>query len=81
VLSGKGFFTDLRSHTNTHLTNMTADIVTNKGTLTVSFYEQDAAQLTQLFPHSQLITIADAGHWVHANQPDAFYEAVLNFAR
>ncbi|MCU0435689.1 MAG: alpha/beta fold hydrolase [Bacteroidia bacterium] len=40
----------------------------------------DVNSIPQIFPHSQLITIADAGHWVHANQPDAFYEAVRNFA-
>lgn len=31
------------------------------------------------FPHARLATIADAGHWLHADQPDAFFEAVTAF--
>lgn len=42
--------------------------------------DEDAATLPSIFPHSSLITIPDAGHWVHAEQPEAFYNAVLNFA-
>ena len=26
------------------------------------------------FPHARLATIPDAGHWLHAEQPDAFFE-------
>ncbi|MGL5890335.1 MAG: alpha/beta fold hydrolase [Bacteroidia bacterium] len=43
--------------------------------------DEDAATLPAIFPNSSLVTIPDAGHWVHADQPDAFYNAVLNFAR
>ncbi len=31
------------------------------------------------FPQAQLVTIADAGHWVHAEQPAAFLAAVQEF--
>ncbi|MDF1584244.1 MAG: alpha/beta fold hydrolase [Methyloprofundus sp.] len=32
-----------------------------------------------LFPNAQIKTIAGAGHWVHAQQPDAFCQAVVDF--
>ena len=28
------------------------------------------------FPHVRFTTVADAGHWLHADQPDAFVAAV-----
>lgn len=31
------------------------------------------------FPHAQLKGIPNAGHWVHAEQPNAFLQAVLSF--
>lgn len=33
------------------------------------------------FSDVKLETIADAGHWVHAEKPQAFYECVLNFLK
>jgi pimeloyl-ACP methyl ester carboxylesterase len=31
------------------------------------------------FPDAKLITISNAGHWVHAESPDAFLKELLNF--
>ena len=31
------------------------------------------------FSHAQLKTIADAGHWVHAEQPESFLRVLLDF--
>ncbi|WGK65527.1 alpha/beta fold hydrolase [Croceiramulus getboli] len=33
------------------------------------------------FPKAQLITIAEAGHWLHAENPDDFYAAVMEFLK
>lgn len=38
--------------------------------------DADWPQITRLFPAAQLITIADAGHWVHAEQPERLLEVV-----
>jgi pimeloyl-ACP methyl ester carboxylesterase len=38
--------------------------------------EEDVAEL---FPTAKLIYIADAGHWLHVQQPVAFFEQVLRF--
>lgn len=34
-----------------------------------------------LFPNSQVATVVDAGHWVHAEKPDEMFELVRNFVR
>lgn len=41
--------------------------------------EQDKIDFMKLFPIYQFIEIPNAGHWVHAEQPNLFYEAVINF--
>jgi len=39
----------------------------------------DERRITKLFPHARIVSIPDAGHWVHAEQPDKFAEVVLQF--
>ncbi len=38
--------------------------------------EDDLNTFRKIFPQTELITISEAGHWVHAEAPDAFYAAV-----
>ncbi|RAJ14676.1 alpha/beta fold hydrolase [Olleya aquimaris] len=40
---------------------------------------QDEAIIKNHFPKAQITTIANAGHWLHAENPEDFYEAVTNF--
>lgn len=40
----------------------------------------DEVEIGYVFPNSQIVTIPGAGHWVHADQPQAFYEVVSSFA-
>ena len=37
---------------------------------------EDRPHFAQLFPRVQFVTIAGAGHWLHADQPEAFIDAV-----
>ena len=39
----------------------------------------DHENISQLFPNSTFECIESAGHWVHAEAPDLFSQAVLNF--
>jgi esterase len=41
---------------------------------------EDEASIALQFPNSEIVTIPDAGHWVHADQPFPVYEAVMKFA-
>lgn len=42
--------------------------------------EEDMKFINKLFPSARLETIPDAGHWLHAEQPEAFIETVSSFA-
>lgn len=41
--------------------------------------DSDLDLIESHFPQAELLTIPDAGHWLHAQQPQAFYEAVSDF--
>lgn len=41
--------------------------------------DEDEADIRRFFPQAEIITIAEAGHWVHAEAPEAFAEVVLDF--
>ncbi len=43
--------------------------------------DADLPMIRKNFPNAELVTISDAGHWVHADAPEAFAEAVLDFLR
>ena len=44
-----------------------------------SVSEEDWPLIVSLFPQAQLITIANAGHWVHADQPKTFKDQIIAF--
>ena len=39
--------------------------------------DQDFLAIREIYPEARLIDIPDAGHWLHAEQPEKFVEAVL----
>ncbi|MFN4085183.1 MAG: alpha/beta fold hydrolase [Spirosomataceae bacterium] len=43
--------------------------------------KEDEKTIHQLFPQAQIQTIAGAGHWVHAQQPQAFVDAIDHFVQ
>lgn len=40
---------------------------------------QDETIIKNHFPNSKIVTIANAGHWLHAENPEDFYNAVVSF--
>lgn len=50
-----------------------------RGALSKYIEDDDIPAIEHAFPDSELVTIADAGHWVHAESPEAFIDAVLGF--
>lgn len=50
-----------------------------RGELSNYILDEDFDHIEELFPDSDLITINGAGHWVHAEAPDEFMDAVLGF--
>ena len=43
--------------------------------------DSDMNLIQEIFTHNMLDTIADAGHWVHAEKPKEFFETVMKFVR
>jgi pimeloyl-ACP methyl ester carboxylesterase len=41
--------------------------------------EQDEALISNHFPNSKIVTVKDAGHWLHAENPKDFYDEVMKF--
>ena len=41
--------------------------------------EADEGIIRRHFPNSEIVTIANTGHWLHAENPEDFYDAVINF--
>jgi len=41
--------------------------------------QSDEPRIKKLFPHSQIQSIPNAGHWLHADAADEFGEIVINF--
>lgn len=51
------------------------------GQLSDYISKADEKEIQDIFPSSKIEMIPQAGHWVHAEQPDAFLNSVLNFVR
>lgn len=43
--------------------------------------DSDLESIHHLFPAARLETVPDAGHWVHAEQPDELYRLVTSFLK
>jgi pimeloyl-ACP methyl ester carboxylesterase len=41
--------------------------------------DRDRPRMDELFPHTRLVRIKGAGHWVHSEQPEVFLETVRRF--
>lgn len=50
-----------------------------RGELSGYILDEDIPELEERFADSQLVTIQGAGHWVHAETPEEFLDAVLSF--
>jgi len=50
-----------------------------RGELSAYILDEDVASIEEIFPDADLVTIPNSGHWVHAEAPEPFVEAVLTF--
>jgi esterase len=50
-----------------------------RGALSDYILNADIEEIENLFPDSLLVTVEQAGHWVHAEAPEEFTDSVLSF--
>ena len=50
-----------------------------RGGLSKYIMEEDYKLIGEIFTDSKIITIPNAGHWVHADAPDSFVKIVQQF--
>jgi esterase len=43
--------------------------------------DEDWKDILRMFPNAELKTIAGAGHWIQAEQPQAFLESLMEFLK
>ena len=41
--------------------------------------DDDALLIRQMFPQAEIVTLPEAGHWVHVDLPEEFCQTVVNF--
>ena len=41
--------------------------------------DDDAPLIRQMFPQAEIVTLPEAGHWVHVDLPEEFFQTVVNF--
>lgn len=51
-----------------------------RGAMSNYILDEDVSSLEAQFPDMELITVENAGHWVHAEAPNEFQEALLGFS-
>ena len=50
-----------------------------RGELSNYILDQDFSSLESCFPDGQIITIKGAGHWLHAEKPEQFFDEVMGY--
>ncbi len=50
-----------------------------RGEVSNYILESDYDSLKELLPNSEIVTALKAGHWVHAEAPEFFYNSVMSF--
>lgn len=50
-----------------------------RGSMSNYILDEDIEAIEEVFPDSETVTINNAGHWVHAEQPQEFIETILSF--
>jgi pimeloyl-ACP methyl ester carboxylesterase len=50
-----------------------------RGALSNYILDEDFSAIEEVFPEAEFVTIENAGHWVHAEAPEEFMDALLSF--
>ena len=61
------------------LNSFTGEVLFVRGENSKYIVNEDWDDIQKVFPNAILKTVQDSGHWVHAEQPEAFLHIVLTF--
>ena len=50
-----------------------------RGSMSGYIEDKDEILIKKHFPRSEIVTISNAGHWLHAENPSEFHQFVMNF--
>ena len=50
-----------------------------RGANSTYILDSDIPSIRKIFPYAEVVTIPDAGHWLHAEQPELLTEKVVQF--
>ncbi len=59
----------------------TTNMLFIKGEKSNYIMDSDIEMIKKYFNHSEIKTVMNSGHWVHAEQPNAFFDMVLEFIK
>ena len=62
-------------------TKLNTDVLFLRGDKSGYIRDEDIPAIKYIFPLAQIETIQDAGHWVHAEQPEGFINACISFLK
>ncbi|HMC02121.1 MAG TPA: alpha/beta fold hydrolase [Flavobacteriaceae bacterium] len=62
-------------------TEFNEDTLFLRGEKSEYIVDQDQTLIKKHFPNSKIVTIANAGHWLHAENPKDFFESVMMFIK
>jgi pimeloyl-ACP methyl ester carboxylesterase len=43
--------------------------------------DNDKIEITKYFPKASILTIPDSSHWLHVDNPDNFFDTILDFIK
>lgn len=58
---------------------LTMPVLFVRGGKSAHIFNSDSRLIHQMFANAKIVTIPEAGHWVHADRPKEFYEVVIEF--
>jgi hypothetical protein len=64
-----------------HESNFLNNTLFLKGEYSNYINDNDKIEITKYFPKASIITIPNSNHWLHIDNPDNFFDIILDFIR
>ena len=64
-----------------HESNFLNNTLFLKGEYSNYINDNDKIEITKYFPKASIITIPNSNHWLHVDNPDNFFDTILDFIK